>query len=218
MNKQTKSLLTVGILVLFVGFITSLFVFKQKEVKVVLAPKAATVFNTARTIDHFDLVDQDNKPFTQANLENHWSLLFFGFTRCDSICPTTMAVLKQVYEKLPNATHDPAQVVFVTVDPEYDNPEILKKYVDSFNENFIGVTGSEQELTQLQHSLGIMAMPAVTHTGNEHMIDHSGTIIVTNPQGEFYALFTAPHNADAIVDDYQNLTSYYYQQNQGQNA
>ena len=208
MRQQCKSLLILGLLALSVGFVISLFVFKHKS-SITLAPKAATVFNTARTVDHFTLNNQQNQEFTEEKLRNHWTFMFFGFTRCNSICPATMGVLKQVYDKLPTSTKDPAQVVFVTVDPEYDTPEKLADYVTSFNENFVGVTGSQEQLSQLQHTLGIMAMP-VSHSDDENMIEHSGSIIVIDPQGEFYALFTSPHDVDTIIGDYKNMTKYYY--------
>lgn len=209
MTTQAKSFITLAILALFVGLIFSLFTLKQQSA-ITLSPKVATVFNTARIVDHFTLNDQKQQIFTEENLQKHWTFMFFGFTRCADICPTTMAVLKQVYERIPASRQNPAQVVFVTVDPENDTPEKLSQFVQSFHQDFIGVTGTPQELTQLQHNLGIMAMPA-NHPKVGKMIEHSGSIIVIDPQGEFYALFTAPHDVDDIVHDYKNMTQYYEQ-------
>ena len=101
-----------------------------------------TVFPDIRPIQEFELVDQNFEPFTSGKLKDRWTILFFGFTACPDICPITMAELKKFYEQLNPSLKDDLNVVMVSVDPERDDPETIGKYVNGFNQEFLGITGS----------------------------------------------------------------------------
>ena len=127
--------------------------------------------------------------FRLSEMRGHVVALFFGYTSCPDICPTTMAELKQALAELgPEA--DQVQVLFVTVDPERDTPERVQEYVDHFNPDFIGLSGSEPELAKVWSDYGVFreivdgssaAGYLVNHTARVTLIDQQGNLRVSLP-------------------------------------
>jgi protein SCO1 len=165
----------------------------------------ATLLSTPRALPEFALLDQDAQPFDHHRLEQHWSLVFFGFTRCPAVCPTTLTVLAQVQRQLQTlpATERP-QVVLISVDPTHDSPAQLKPYVNSFSTDFIGVTGGEDAIRSLAKSLGV-SITMQTMPGGEYTMDHSTAIFLVDPRGALRAVFSTPHAADVIAADYRRI-------------
>lgn len=157
--------------------------------------KHGTRLNHPVAVKTFQLISDKDQPFTTNELKNKWSLLFFGFTHCTTVCPVTLSELNKAYAKLKQK--DLVQVVFVTVDPKRDTPKQLQHYLQHFKGNFIGVTGSPKELEQFRKQFGIYA----------HDAEHSGVIIVINPQGQWAAVLSAPQYANNIAHDINLLQS-----------
>ncbi|WP_133406928.1 SCO family protein [Parashewanella tropica] len=130
-------------------------------------------------VTKFYLMDQFEKPFTNANLQGKWTLFFVGYTSCPDICPTAMTKLAAAYPKLKKDY--PFQIVFISVDPERDSPAKLKEYTSFFNKHFIAVTGIQSELFQLTRNLG-MAYSKVGE-GKNYLISHSATMTLVSPRG-----------------------------------
>jgi protein SCO1/2 len=153
----------------------------------------------------FALTQTDGKPFTDQNLQGQWSLVFFGFTYCPDICPTTLAMLNAVMHELeeqhPELTKP--QVVFVSVDPERDNLAQLDKYTHYFNPNFIGITGEASQLQSFSRQLGVVFDKVFTDPKHpdQYLMEHSTSIALINPQGGIQAIFTSPHQVDALTQD-----------------
>ena len=117
---------------------------------------SATVLRDAKPLPKFVLEDHFGNGFTNKNLKNQWSLVFFGYTHCPDICPTTLSLLNQVDQVLKKESDiDKPRIIFISVDPERDTIEQLTDYVTYFNPEFIGVTGSMENLQVLTKSLGI---------------------------------------------------------------
>lgn len=164
-----------------------------------------------KMIQPFTLQNTQGQPFTQQNLQGHWTLLFFGFTRCGMVCPTSMAALNQTYKKLQQdgITNLP-QVVFISVDPERDTNPQVAQYVKTFNKNFMGATGTSAQVNQLTSQLGVLFMKVnQDKKKNDYQIDHTGSILLTDPKGELYAIFTMPHDSAKIAADYEQILKDY---------
>ena len=158
-----------------------------------------------RVIADFALTDQDGAPFSLDGLKGRWSLIFFGFTHCPDVCPTTLFELQAVHEQLAGPdTAKPAghQVVFVSVDPDRDTPGRLKEYVSYFHPDFIGVTGNDAQLRPLALQLGA-AYHVEDHAAGaeQYTVDHSASILLTDPSGRLYGVFPAPHDASRLSAD-----------------
>lgn len=166
---------------------------------------AATRFPVARQLEPFSLVDHKGNTFDNAALRDHWSFLFFGYTHCPDVCPTTLSVLNSVAGKIAD-TRAPARFVLVTVDPQRDTPEQLAGFVSYFNSNFIGVTGTDREIEKLTRQLGIMHMRVADENNpGSYQVDHSATVLLIDPHGNYHAVFTPPLSADAIADDFRKM-------------
>ncbi len=167
--------------------------------------KTATLYPQPKEIVSFQLTNNKNQSFTKDSLKKHWSLLFFGFTNCGYICPTTLTELKKVYTKLEAEHVPPPQVVFISVDPERDTTARINAYVKSFNKHFMGATGSEKELQTLTNNLGVLYTKTAVKSKTDYTIDHSSSILLINPDGELTAIFSAPHDAEKITRDFVTL-------------
>lgn len=171
------------------------------------ALQTATIFQQPRIISNFELTNDEDKPFTLDNLKGHYSLLFFGFTHCPDLCPTTLVMLNNVYKTLENAKlKNLPQIVFISVDPERDTPKTIKTYLSSFNTAFLGATGSKKQLDTLTQEMNVLYTKIATPGDSENYgIDHSGTILLVNPKGQFYGVFTMPHDAEKIASDMKTI-------------
>ncbi len=169
--------------------------------------ETATVLPQPKTVPRFNLISQENTSFTLENLKGHWSLLFFGFTNCPYLCPTTLSTLNESFKLLEKDHLTPMpQMVFISVDPERDHPARIKEYLSSFNKQFVGATGSPQQLEALTKSFNILYTKIkATKSNEEYSIDHSGTILMLDPKGQLFAIFSTPHDATKIAHDVKSI-------------
>lgn len=164
---------------------------------------AATRVDDTRSLPDFRL-DGPAGPVTLEQLKGRWTMLFFGYTQCPDVCPTTLSMLAAVFEGL-QASEYP-QVLFVSVDPARDTPELLSRYVPAFNPAFAGATGSEQALAPLIRHLGIVAERHPAGAAGQYTIDHTASVFLIDPETRLKAVFSPPHDTAAVLADYRKLT------------
>jgi protein SCO1/2 len=126
-------------------------------------------------------------------LKGKWSLLFFGYTFCPDICPTTLAQLRELKTKLPKEAVDNLNVVLVSVDPNRDTPAQLKQYLGYFDPQFQGLTGELGNIQKLANAVSIPFIPGDTSKEN-YTVDHSGNLVVIGPDGTQRGFIRAPLN------------------------
>ncbi len=172
------------------------------------SPIQGTILSAARKITVPALVKDNGHAFTLDDLTGHWSLLFFGYTHCPDICPTTMGAVAQAGKIARTNNHLFPRVFFVSVDPERDKVEMLTEYVQYFDKDFIAVTGDEKLIKAftLQMSVVYMKMPDEGDTG-DYIIDHSAALLLINPQGKLVAFFNPPHDPKTILKDFQTVVN-----------
>lgn len=165
----------------------------------------ATRFPVAREVQSFELVDHNNVVFDNARLQQHWSFLFFGYTYCPDVCPTTLSVLNSISQRLQDMDED-IRFVMVTVDPQRDTPGRLAEFVTYFNGDFLGVTGTDQGLEQLTRQLGILYERVQLDPDSEsYLVDHTAAVFLFDPDGRYHAVFTPPLSAEKIADDFRKM-------------
>ena len=160
-----------------------------------------------KQVEQFNLVDHNNKPFQLERLKNKWTFIFFGYTFCPDICPTTMSALTATMSQLKNSPEvaKDVQVVFVSVDPQRDTIEKLASYMGYFNKEFTGVTGSRKELDALVSQAGAgYAIEPETAPG-EYLVSHTSAIFLINPEGELIASFSQPHYPVTIAEQFAQI-------------
>lgn len=170
---------------------------------------SATRFPVARDIRPFELVDHHNATFDNEALKEHWSFIFFGYTYCPDVCPTTLSTLNSVAQRLQDVDTS-VRFIMVSVDPERDTPERLAEFVTYFNGDFIGVTGSDAGLEQLTRQLGILYNRVEPENGGEgYLMDHTAGVFLIDPDGRYHAVFTPPLSVDRLAGDFRRMLEDY---------
>ena len=168
-----------------------------------------TLLDKPRDISLFSLTGIDGKPFTHDSLKGQWTIIFFGFTRCGSMCPTTMAELGKMHRLLDSQGVTPLpRVVMITLDPARDSLDKLNQYVKAFDPLFFGARGSDSSIRAMTKELGIAYMNVTRHGSPDKTyddIEHTGAVMLFNPKGQLAAFFTTPHQASLLADDYRLL-------------
>jgi protein SCO1 len=153
----------------------------------------------------FRLTDHTGKPRTMADFRGKAVAIFFGFTHCPDVCPTTLAEMKQVTEKL-GKDGERLQVLFVTVDPQRDTQELLAKYVPSFNPTFIGLYGNAEATAKVARDFKIIYRMQPGKTPDSYTMDHSAGTLVFDPKGQLRLFIDYGRlNADQIASDIKQL-------------
>jgi protein SCO1/2 len=168
----------------------------------------ATLIDPARPLPPMAFTDQQGQPFGIEQMRGHWSILFFGFTSCPDICPTTLALLSQVEKKLADMpTEQRPHIVLVSVDAKRDTPERLAQYVKSFSPTFSGITAGDQKAVE-EFALKMGVPVAISPLPDDnYTVDHSAAIFVVDPTGALRALSSTPHTVPVIAEDYRSIVA-----------
>lgn len=169
----------------------------------------ATLFPSSRPLPAFALVDQHGDSFGPERLRGRWTILFFGFTQCPDVCPTTLASLAAARRELADlpAAEQPA-VVLVSVDPRRDTVARLAEYVRFFDPDFTGVTGEAEAIAGLTRELGVAVIVGEPDEAGQYTIDHTATLFLVDPDGRLAAVFGTPHSPGGIAKDYRRILEY----------
>ncbi len=198
--------ITVAGVLLFIVLVLAVFVFTTLRPAGVsrdaMQELGLFLFEQPRALPHVELVDQAGEPFVTADLTGKWTLLFFGFTYCPDICPTTMAQLSQFLRQLEPRQAAQTRVMLVSVDPARDTPEKLAEYVRYFNPNFRGLTG---EFLTLQQFATALNAPFVKQrgAGDNYLVEHGANVALLDAEGHYIGFFRAPLNVEHMVRAYQ---------------
>lgn len=160
------------------------------------------LLSTPRKISMPTLKQDDGTDFTGEDLRERWTLMFFGYTHCPDICPTTMNTLAQAKQKVPEGF---PEVVFVSVDPERDKIDMLGEYVKYFDPSFKGVTGDEELIKALTLQMSAVYMRTPVAEDGSYLVDHSSSVMVLNPEGNLAALISPPHTPSNILKALESI-------------
>ena len=166
------------------------------------SPFHADDVSTMFTQADFRLTDQNGKPRTLADFRGKAVVLFFGYTHCPDVCPTTMADIAQVLGRL-GADAGKVQLLFITVDPERDKPEVLVKYVTAFHPSFLGLYGDAQATAQAAKAFYVMYQKQPTSSG--YNVDHSVGTFLIDPNGKVRLQAPLGQRTDWLADDIRLL-------------
>lgn len=151
-----------------------------------------------------ELTRANGNSFRLSEMRGQIVMLFFGYTSCPDVCPTTMAELNQALEKL-GGEADQVQVLFVTVDPQRDTPERVQEYVNHFNPGFIGLSGSEPELAKTWNDYGVFREIVEGTSAAGYLVDHTARVTIIDQQGNLRVSFPFDTPVEDIVHDLKLL-------------
>ena len=195
---MTRKQITVAIIVAIVALVFGLTVNRVLSGKghgdpAAMIDAGIILLPQSRTLPDLSLTNQLGEQVQVDELKGKWSLLFFGYTFCPDICPTTLAQLRELKSKMPKEAVDKLQIVLVSVDPNRDTPEQLKKYLGYFDPQFQGLTGELASIQKLANAVSIPFIPGDTSKEN-YTVDHSGNLVVIGPDGTQRGFIRAPLN------------------------
>lgn len=165
---------------------------------------SGTWLSPTQPIGEFALTDQSGQPFTRDNLQSRPTLVFFGFTHCPDVCPTTLATLAQATKA---AGLEGLTVLLISVDPIRDTPAVLEKYVHAFDPRFIGATGTPAAIEQVAKEFAI-ATRRVALPGGDYTIDHSAAVFLLDDRARRAAVFTPPFDVQRLAADLRITAPY----------
>lgn len=187
--------LTVGALVLFMAVVIASFVHRIDQPRLMTESESRAnglyLLEVPRDIGEFALVDHHGAVFDAGRLKGQWTLIFFGFTHCPDVCPTTLSELARLADQLEDSEADATQVVMVTVDPARDTPDRLSEYVPYFNPDFVGVTGEFEQILTVAQRLNA-PFRKVSAADGSYQMEHSANVVLMNPMGDYHGFFRAP--------------------------
>lgn len=183
---------------------------KSNELAQPLSTEQATLLPELRSLKPFSLSNHNGEKFDNHSLLGQWTFMSFGYTYCPDICPTTMSLFSEMSDLLKREQQTaPYKITFVSVDPERDSLERLAEYVTYFNPEFIGATGPESALQQLTKPLGILYQRVETEdSAMDYVMDHSASIILVDPEGQYHAYFSPPHDAQKMANDFLAISDH----------
>ncbi|MBF0610564.1 MAG: SCO family protein [Magnetococcales bacterium] len=178
-----------------------------------LPPELAGMMSgSPKELTPFQLVDQDNKPFTLESLKGQWTMLFFGYAHCPDICPMAMEEIKEAYgimEKKSPAAMKNSRVMFVSVDPKRDPPEMLKGYITYFHKSFLAATGTEEALAAFSRQMGAGYRIMPGKTAEDYLVAHTSNFYLIDPRGQYVTYFNPPHDPEAIANKWLAIRKAY---------
>jgi protein SCO1 len=161
-------------------------------------------------VEHLKLIDTSGVVFDGTKLNDHWTLVFFGYTHCPDICPTTMSTLKQVRELLVGhrAFDRKGQVLFVSVDAARDTPDVLRAYTDYFNPTFLAAAAPNEELYRLTEQFGVQVTKSSNGDSDAYYYDHPAYILLLGPSNQIAGIFAPPLDAADIAQQVRTIVDW----------
>lgn len=175
-------------------------------------PEHALYYQTPREIKSFSMIDHHGVAFGNEQLKGKWSWVFFGYTSCPDVCPTTLQELNFNYDDFKAVTAD-TQVLLVSVDPQRDTVERLSQYIQYFNDEFVALTADHSVLFPFARNLGLMYAISDEKRDDNYLVDHSASIVLINPKGQISAIFKPIQeigkvpiiNGEQLVSDFAKI-------------
>jgi cytochrome oxidase Cu insertion factor (SCO1/SenC/PrrC family) len=147
----------------------------------------------------FELIDQDGHIRTERDFRGKWTLVYFGYTYCPDVCPTTLQDMATALRRLGPKSRQIVPV-FITLDPDRDHPDVLRKYLSAFGPEFTGLTGTPKEIISVAHAYRVYFAKRPL-AGGGYSVDHASAIYLMNPQGQFVTILDDREGAAALEKD-----------------
>jgi protein SCO1/2 len=171
---------------------------------------AGYVLPAPRALPAVELLDEHGAPFASADFAGRWSFIYFGYTYCPDVCPLTLVELAAAKRQLAaESFSEPTAFYLISVDPRRDTPARLREYVAYFDSELRGLTGSAEALAALASATETVFEVPQDVSGDNYLVSHSSNVVLLDPQGRFYAVFTPPHEPAALAADFAKVAARY---------
>lgn len=168
-------------------------------------PEQATSTSLGTIGGPFTLTGTDGQPFASARLNGRPAAIFFGFTHCPDVCPTTLARLARLRRQLGQGD-EAMSIVFISVDPERDTPAEVGNYLQLFDTPVVGLTGTPQQVEQVKKQFGVYSRK-VEQPGGGYSVDHTASVILLDRNGQFVATLSPEEGDQVALDKLKRITA-----------
>ena len=182
-----------------IAFLSIWYMINPKFTHKAPATISATVLPPQPPITSFNLTSTNNQPFTEKSLRGFWTILFFGYTDCPDVCPATLSIMRETWNQYLPGQQPPAKFVFASINPQPDSVANLKEFLANFHEQFVGITGTPEQMNKLSKQLNVFVSPSLGK------IEHTAALMLVDPQMKLRALFTPPLDPKAIAKDLDTI-------------
>jgi len=203
-------IVTVALAAMLAGVWLAVIDREQDSRALLLPDQALKLFPNPKQLTTFSLTDHKDHAFDIASLKGKWSFLFFGFTYCPDVCPTTLSVLARTHEFIAKSKvgSEGIQFVFISVDPNRDTAVKLRQYVEYFDTTFLGVTGNDAQIAKLAALLGAEYRIAFTPGEENYPVYHTAAVFLVDPRARYHAIFIPPLDAETISRRFNVLRAF----------
>lgn len=211
MRQRSKKSRIITVMAAIAALIGGYYLGNQNKNLIKPKPQIATLIEQGRALNPFSLQTQHDASFNNEDLLGKWSFLYFGYTFCPDICPTTLVQFVQMSNRL--SAHDDllekTRFIMVSVDPDRDTPERLDAYMTHFHPDFIGATGTREAIDSLTDDLGIYYKLQEPDENGNYPVDHTSAVMLINPDGKLMAVFGAVHDPKTAAEDFLIISEQY---------
>jgi protein SCO1 len=200
MKKTKKRILLFAIILSFLALLLSTFFLSEYLARQNAPKKITDIINSLNLIDH------NGGSVTSQSFKNQPSLIFFGFTHCPEVCPTTITTLDKILQDLKNKIIQ-TNIVFITLDPERDTQNHLKEYINYFSKNIIAITGSIKDIKKLSKNWGVF-YEKISTDKDEYTLNHTATVFMVDKNGNYRGTIAWGENEQSIIQKIIKLSSY----------
>jgi len=200
MKKPKKRILLFAMILSFLALLLSTFFLSEYLARQNAPKKITDIINALNLIDH------NGVSVTSQSFKNQPSLIFFGFTHCPEVCPTTLTTLDTIIQDLNNKIIQ-TNIVFITLDPERDTQIHLKEYINYFSKNIIAITGSIKDIKKLSKNWGIF-YEKISTDKEEYTLNHTASVFMIDKQGNFKGTIAWGENEQSIIQKIIKLSTY----------
>lgn len=151
----------------------------------------------------FELVDHTGKTVTQADYADQYKFMYFGFTYCPAICPTELQRMVQVMKALSPEQQEQIEMLFVSVDPARDTVDVMADYVSLFDDNLIGLTGTQEQVDEIMKNYRVFATQVPIDDGSDYTVDHSSFLYFMSPENKPLAVFRMKDSVEYMIEEIQ---------------
>ena len=209
--KKTVYIL-LAVIATVLGLTFNKYINKPALTKEQLSQMGTVIFETPRAVEIKGLKDHNEQDFTPKRLKEVWTLVYFGYTFCPDICPTTLTQLNKMDIKLKEQNPELAKkirYVMVSVDPRRDSLEKLKNYVPYFNPDFMGVTGDMKSVFDVTVQMNIPFTPIIEPEDEFYLVDHGANLAVINPRGDYHGFIRPPLEPEKLAQVMEAIDDLY---------
>ena len=199
-EKNKKKILLISILISFIILLIFTFLLAEYFARKNSPQKITSLVNSLTLMDHNGLA------FNSSSFKQQPSLLFFGFTHCPEVCPTTLSELSEITDNLKTKIKT-TNIIFITLDPERDNQKHLKEYIKYFGKNITGVTGTIKDLKKLADNLNVYYEKKLT-SKNNYTLNHTASVFMIDKEGNYRGTIAWGENKNSTIQKIIKLSNY----------